>query len=126
MRGGDGSLKREPGMARAAIHRSRLAAVGALLLVCSAGAQDCDIPLAAGSWASSPGWTLWNDRYRTVRGPVLRVEHTSGATYRESWNDTELTPDVDGGWATVELSIDPRGVGVVCRRRGEASEAANE
>ena len=64
-------------------------------------------------------WTLWNGRYRTVRGPVLRVRHTPGATYRDPWNGTDLAADLRDGWATLELTIGPRDVGVLCQRRGE-------
>ena len=62
-------------------------------------------------------WTLWNGRFRTVRGAILRVEHPPGATYRDSWNEADLAPHVADGWATLELTIGPRSVGLVCQRR---------
>ena len=64
-------------------------------------------------------WTLWNGRYRTVRGRVLTLGHEEGATYRDAWNDRALTPRIDGGRAVIELEIGPRDIGVVVQRRAK-------
>ena len=62
-------------------------------------------------------WTLWNGRYQTVRGPVLEVEHAEGATYEDVWSGQPLSPTVKDGVATVSLTIGPRDIAVVCKRR---------
>lgn len=61
-------------------------------------------------------WTLWNGRWQTVNGPVLKVKHIDGATYREVWNDHALTPAIEDGLATLQLSLGPRDVGVVSQK----------
>jgi len=58
-------------------------------------------------------WTLWNGRYRTVSGAMLRVEHVEGASYRDLWNHEPLSPTFERGMATISLTIGPRDIGVV-------------
>ena len=60
-------------------------------------------------------WTLFNGRYQMLRGDVLRVPHTPGATYRDLWNDRELTPEVQGDCAILNLSLPPQGIGCIVR-----------
>ncbi|NQT38118.1 MAG: hypothetical protein HQ581_11545, partial [Planctomycetes bacterium] len=64
-------------------------------------------------------YTLYNARHRTVRGPVLRIPHTLGATYHDAWNDRSAEAQLDGPTAVVSLEIGPHDVGcvVVERRR---------
>ncbi len=58
-------------------------------------------------------WTVYNGRYATVRGPVLRVPHREGATYHDAWNDETLEPVFEDGDAILSLSLDPQGIGCV-------------
>jgi len=60
-------------------------------------------------------WALFNARYQTLRGHALAVPHTPGATYRDLWNDRELTPEVNGNTAILSLSLPPQGIGCIMR-----------
>ncbi len=60
-------------------------------------------------------WTLFNGRYRTVSGPLLRVRHEDRARYRDVWGDRPLSPRIENGEAILELSLPPQGVGCVVR-----------
>ena len=62
-------------------------------------------------------WTLWNGRWETLRGPVLRVPHAQAATYRDVYNEVDLSPAITDGMAEVSLTIGPRDVAVVVQRR---------
>lgn len=63
-------------------------------------------------------WTLWNGRWQSFAGPVLRIPHVEGATYRDLWNDRELTPRIEDGQAVIEQSLGARNIGVVAQVRG--------
>lgn len=60
-------------------------------------------------------WTLWNGRFRTVRGGIMRVPHVQGARYRDIWNGQDLKPRVSAGTALIEVEIGPRDIGVFAR-----------
>jgi len=60
-------------------------------------------------------WTLYNAGFRTHRGPVLRVKHVEGATYRDLWNGVALKPQVKGGWAVLSVELGPHDVGCIVR-----------
>jgi hypothetical protein len=62
-------------------------------------------------------WTLWNGRYRTLTGPVLRVKHVPRAKYVDLWNDRELKPAIQGEVATIVVPLGPRGIGAVAQIR---------
>jgi hypothetical protein len=62
-------------------------------------------------------WTLFNGRFDTFAGPVLKVKHTPGATYRDVWNQKALQPRIVGGFAVLETSLGPRGIGVIAQIR---------
>lgn len=62
-------------------------------------------------------WTLFNGRYHTLTGPVLKVKHMPGATYRDVWNEKPLQPKIVGGDALLETTLGPRGVGVIVQVR---------
>ena len=63
-------------------------------------------------------WTLCSGRWQSYSGPVLRVPHVEGATYRDLWNDRELSPRIEGGFATIELDLGARNIGVIAQVRG--------
>lgn len=63
-------------------------------------------------------WTLWNGRWQSFAGPVLRIPHVEGATYRDLWADRELTPRLEGGFAVIEQSLGARNIGVVAQITG--------
>ena len=58
-------------------------------------------------------WTLYNQRYGTVRGRIFAVDHTEGASYYDVWNDRPLKPAVENGKAYLSVEMDPQGVGCV-------------
>lgn len=58
-------------------------------------------------------WTLYNARPTTVRGAVLTVPHHEGATYRDQWNERDLTPAIRDGQAILSLELDPQSIGCV-------------
>jgi hypothetical protein len=62
-------------------------------------------------------WTLFNGRYDTFAGPVLKVKHVAGATYRDVWNDKTLQPQIVQGQALLATTLGPRGVGVIVQTR---------
>jgi hypothetical protein len=75
--------------------------------------------LAANKW---PGkgrtvWTLYNERYRTVRGATLAVDHVEAASYKDVWNDRPLEPVIKNGKAYLSLEMDPQSVGCVAQIR---------
>jgi len=65
-------------------------------------------------------WTIYNGRFRTVRGPVLAVPHIEGATYHDAWRDRPLHPRIEDGRAIIELQLGPQACGCVIQRRGES------
>lgn len=60
-------------------------------------------------------YTLWNDSYRTLTAPVLRLPHRDGARYVDVWNGTPLTPRIEEGQAVIELTLPPRDIGIVAQ-----------
>jgi hypothetical protein len=68
-------------------------------------------------------WTLYNGRNTPVRGRVLAVEHVSGATYHDAWNDKELTPTVENGKAYLDLDLQAQGLGCVVQRAAASADA---
>jgi len=58
-------------------------------------------------------WTVYNTRPDTYSGPVLAVEHHSGDRYYDVWNDRELTPEIKGGKAVINLSLHPQHPGCI-------------
>ncbi len=58
-------------------------------------------------------WTLFNGRPKTYSGLVLTVPHRTGATYRDAWNEVDLTPTIEDGMAQIALTIDPQQPGCV-------------
>ena len=79
--------------------------------------ERADVFCNAFPGAKETVWTLFNGRFRTVTGPILRVKHVPGARYRDVWNDKDLKPAIERGMAVLALPIGPRGVGVVAQRR---------
>jgi hypothetical protein len=58
-------------------------------------------------------WTLYNYDYKTVRGQVLKVKHTSGARYFDVWNNEPLEIKIQGGEAVISLTLHAQEVGCV-------------
>ncbi len=63
-------------------------------------------------------WTLYNARYATARGAVLRVPHREGWTWRDVWNDAAPTVLRDGDDDVVEAAVGPMNVGCLARVKG--------
>ncbi|MHB8997486.1 MAG: DUF6259 domain-containing protein [Armatimonadota bacterium] len=61
-------------------------------------------------------WTLYNANGRSVRTPVLRVKHATGATYEDAWSGRKLTPKVEGGYAALAVELGPKGIGCVTQK----------
>lgn len=60
-------------------------------------------------------WTLFNARYQTLDGNVLRVPHRLGATYRDLWNNRAIAPEIQDTWATLSLRLIPQGIGCIAQ-----------
>ncbi len=56
-------------------------------------------------------WTMYNQRYTTVRGEIIKVKHTVGATYYDVWNDKTLQAKIVGGYAFITLELHAQAVG---------------
>ena len=70
-------------------------------------------------------WTLFNGRPRTYSGVVLEVPHHEGATYRDVWNNRDLTPVIENGMAKISLRIDPQHLGCVVQDLSGKGASAN-
>jgi len=62
-------------------------------------------------------WTLYNGRFRTIRGELLAIAHVEGATYHDAWRDEPLDPRIEHGKAYIELTLDPQACGAVVQHR---------
>ncbi|NOY82790.1 MAG: hypothetical protein GXP31_17465 [Kiritimatiellaeota bacterium] len=58
-------------------------------------------------------WTLFNGRFRTVRGVVLRVPHRAGTKYLDAWRDRRIQVRVESDTALIPVELGPRAVGCV-------------
>jgi hypothetical protein len=85
-----------------------------------AGVGTTDPAKAAAAAASGAKrvWTLYNANPRTVRGPVLRVEHYPGTRYLDAWNDRPAQVQIVGDEAEISLELGPKDVGCVVRTAG--------
>lgn len=62
-------------------------------------------------------WTLYNARYTTGSGPVLKVPHVAGATYYDAWRDRPLKAVIRGKTATISLRLEPQSLGCIVQER---------
>jgi hypothetical protein len=46
-------------------------------------------------------------------GEEWAVKREEGATYRDLWSGVELKPTIEGGYATIELTLGARNIGVM-------------
>ncbi len=58
-------------------------------------------------------WTIFNARYQTAAGPVLKIPHLDGATYRDVWNGKSIEAEIKNGEAILSISLEPQGLGCV-------------
>jgi hypothetical protein len=58
-------------------------------------------------------WAIYNQRYITVRGEILKVKHIKGTTYYDAWNDKPLQVRISGDYAFISLEMDPQGIGCI-------------
>lgn len=65
------------------------------------------------SGAGRTVWTLFNAAPVARSGNILAVPHINGATYRDLWNNTPLTPEIRDGMAVLSLTLPPQGIGAV-------------
>jgi len=56
-------------------------------------------------------WTLFNGRFRTVRGDVLRVPHREGTRYRDAFRDWPVEARIEGGAALIRVELGLRASG---------------
>ena len=61
-------------------------------------------------------YTLYNANGRSVRGPVLRLEHPAGAKYEDAWHGGDLQPNISEGHAEVAVELGPRGIGCIVQK----------
>jgi len=62
-------------------------------------------------------YTLFNSRFCTWSGPVLRFPHRDGVVYLDAWRGCSIVPERRGQWDIVSTSIGPRSVGCIVRRK---------
>lgn len=61
-------------------------------------------------------WTVYNQRYTTVRGEIMKVKHLKGATYHDVWNGNALKPRISEGYAHISIELHPQGVGCILQK----------
>lgn len=61
-------------------------------------------------------WTIYNQRYTTVRSEILKVKHIKGATYYDVWNAKPIQPRISGDFAYISMEIDPQGIGCIIQQ----------
>ena len=62
-------------------------------------------------------WTLHNTTDVSASGPALRVQHVEGAKYFDAWNQAELKPVIEDGWATLSFQIPSNDIGCIVMLR---------
>ena len=55
-------------------------------------------------------WAVYNQRFTTVRGEILKIRHFEGATYYDAWNDKPLRARISGDYAYISLEMYPQAV----------------
>lgn len=58
-------------------------------------------------------WAMYNQRYTTVRGEILKVRHLKGAKYYDAWNDKPLQVRISGDYAFISLEMEPMAIGCI-------------
>jgi len=58
-------------------------------------------------------WTIYNQRFTTVRGEILKIRHVQGATYYDVWNDKPIQARLSGDYAYIPLELYPQAVGCI-------------
>lgn len=58
-------------------------------------------------------WAMYNQRFTTVRGEILKVRHKNGATYYDAWNDKPLQVRISGDYAFISLEMEPQAIGCI-------------
>lgn len=59
-------------------------------------------------------WTLYNGRFYSYRGAVLKVKHEEGAVYRDLWNNREIIPvPAEDGYVILHAELPPQMVGCI-------------
>jgi len=58
-------------------------------------------------------WTIYNQRYTTVRGEIMKVNHVKGATYYDVWNDKPLQVRISDDYAFISLEMQPQDIGCI-------------
>ncbi len=57
------------------------------------------------------GWTLYNSTNQAIDAAVIKVHHVEGAQYFDAWNEREIQPVIEDGYATVSLPLNANDVG---------------
>lgn len=58
-------------------------------------------------------WAIYNQRFTTVRGEVLKVKHVQGATYYDAWNEKPLQVRISGDYAYISQEMYPQAIGCI-------------
>ena len=61
-------------------------------------------------------WTIYNQRYTTVRGEIMKVKHVKGATYFDVWNNKPLQTRISGDYAFISLELHPQAIGCIVQQ----------
>ncbi|MGQ9619775.1 MAG: DUF6259 domain-containing protein [Bacteroidales bacterium] len=58
-------------------------------------------------------WVVYNQRFTTVRGEIMKIKHVNGATYYDVWNDKPLQVRIAGDYAYISQELYPQAVGCI-------------
>lgn len=61
-------------------------------------------------------WTIYNAKYSTLRGELIKIIHKEGSSYYDAWNECKLKPRIHDGKAYINMEIGPKDVGCVVQR----------
>ncbi len=63
-------------------------------------------------------WTIYNQRYTTVREEIMKVKHVRGAAYYDVWNNKPLQTRISGNYAYISLDLHPQAIGCIVQILG--------
>ena len=61
-------------------------------------------------------YTLYNGRFTTFRGTVLKIPHRDGAFYFDAWNDRELPVKIENGMVLLTQELIPQALGCIVQK----------
>lgn len=55
-------------------------------------------------------WTIFNSYYMDMNVPVLKIPHIDGCKYYDEWNQKEINPKIEDGYAIINCEMKSRDV----------------